>query len=124
MKERSNPIAFWKYDSGKEKKGQRWLEASLQKGTTPTVRNPGIDFLNYQHPVARKNNFGGQASILDNRYKLILSRRDKVELYDLLQDTSETQNLAEEHPQITQRMTEQLRQWQASVEISLTGADY
>ena len=124
MKERPSPIAFWKYDSGKEKKGERWLEASIQKGTTPTVRNPGIDFLNYKHPVARKKNFGGEASILDNRYKLVLSKKGNVELFDLLRDSGEKLNLAGKNPRIVERMTKRLREWQASVEVSLSGADY
>ena len=124
MKERPSPIAFWKYASGKEKNGERWLEASIQKGTTPTVRNPGIDFLNYKHPEARKKNFGGDASILDNRYKLVLSKRGNAELFDLLQDSGEKSNLAETKPRVVERLTKRLREWQASVEVSLTGADY
>lgn len=124
LNERPSPIAFWKYPSSREKKGERWLEASIQKGTTPTVRNPGIDFLNYKHPVARKTDFGGDASFMDNRYKLVLSRKGNVELFDLLQDKGEKLNLAKKQPGVVERMTKRLQQWQSSVELSLTGADY
>lgn len=124
MKERPTPIAFWKYDSSKEKKGESWLPADLQKGTTPTTKNPGIEFLNYKHPVAKTENFGGEASLLNNEYKLILTKKGETELYDLRQDWSEGTNLAADKPELVESMTLQLREWQASVEQSLAGADY
>jgi hypothetical protein len=124
MQERPSPIAFWKYDSGKEKQGELWLPADIQLGTTPTVRNPGIEFLNYKHPVAKTENFGGDASLLGNRYKLVLPKKGTPELYDLLNDKREEVNLAESNPQIVKMMTRQLHTWQASVELSLSGVDY
>ena len=124
MKERPSPIAFWKYDSGKEKQRELWLPAAIQRGTTPTVRNPGIEFLNYKHPVAKTKNFSGDASLLGNRYKLVLPKKGAPELYDLLKDKSEEVNLAESKPRIVEQMTKQLHTWQASVELSLSGTDY
>ncbi|MFM8619710.1 MAG: sulfatase-like hydrolase/transferase [Opitutaceae bacterium] len=139
MKERPSPIGFWQYDAAGERTNGRWIDVELARGTTPTPRNPAIDFLNYKHPVAKTSNFGGVAAWTDNRYKLILSDRavaksakkagkraapDAVELFDLLSDPKEERNLAEKHPEIVARMTAELHAWQRSVERSLSGADY
>ena len=124
MTARPSPIAFWKYKSGKEKKGERWLPAELQKGTTPTVRNPGIDFLNFKHPVAKTKDFEGDASILHNRYKLLRLGKSVVELYDIVKDPGETQNLASSKPEVLESLSQKLLKWQRSVELSLSGADY
>lgn len=131
MKERPSPIGFWKYPSQGESANPRWISEELARGTTPTTRNPGIQFQNYRHPVAKTANFGGEAAWTDNRYKLIAGegRRGaksggRLELYDLLADPNETNDLAAQHPDIVRRMTEQLHAWQRSVERSLSGADY
>jgi arylsulfatase A-like enzyme len=139
LKERPAPIGFWQYDAGGERGNGRWIDADLARGTTPTTRNPAIDFLNYKHPVARTSDFGGVAAWTDNRYKLILSDRaaaksaknagkrasaEAVNLFDLLADPKEERNLAAQHPEIVQRMTAELHAWQRSVERSLSGADY
>jgi arylsulfatase A-like enzyme len=139
MKERPSPIGFWQYDASGERANGRWIDVELARGTTPTTRNPAIDFLNYKHPVAKTSNFGGVAAWTDNRYKLILSDRagakaakksgkrttpDAVELFDLLADPKEERNLSTLHPEIVARMTAELHAWQRSVERSLSGADY
>ena len=104
------------------------MPAELTKGTTPTTRNPGIDFVNFRHPVARTENFGGTASWMDNRYKLLVfskrGREGKVELFDLASDPREEKDVAAEHPDVVKTMRAQLWEWQRSVERSLTGADY
>ena len=108
-----------------EKDHELWIQpASLQKGTTPTVRNPGIEFLNYRHPVAKRDNFGGEAAIMNDRYKLIVSSKGKPTLYDILSDLGETKDLAAQNPAVVRTLSKQLRAWQSSVETSLTGADY
>ncbi|MFM8334938.1 MAG: sulfatase-like hydrolase/transferase [Opitutaceae bacterium] len=139
MKERPSPIGFWQYDAAGERANGRWIDVDLARGTTPTTRNPAIDFLNYRHPVAKTANFGGVAAWTENRYKLILSDRaaansakksgkragpDPVELFDLLADPKEERNIAEKHPELVARMTAELHAWQRSVERSLSGADY
>ncbi|MES2693793.1 MAG: sulfatase-like hydrolase/transferase [Verrucomicrobiota bacterium] len=128
MKERPSPIGFWRYDGTSERNNERWIDVELARGTTPTTRNPAIDFLNYKHPVAKINDFGGDAAWTDNRYKLVTgaSRRSaqRTELFDLLADPKETNDIAAENPEIVKRMTTQLHDWQRSVERSLTGADY
>lgn len=131
MTERPAPIGFWKYAAQGESQHGRWVSEELSRGTTPTARNPGIDFTNYKHPVAKTRDFGGEAAWTDNRYKLVTGagRRakaggEKTELYDLVADPSETTDLADSHPDIVRRMLGELHAWQRSVEVSLTGADY
>jgi hypothetical protein len=45
-------------------------------------------------------------------------------LYDLHTDPKETTDLADKHPAVVARMLAELQAWQASVERSLSGADY
>jgi len=128
MADRPTPIGFWKYPAAGEKQHGRWVSEELSRGTTPTTRNPAIDFTNFKHPVARTQDFGGEAAWTDNRFKLVTGqpRRGvpRSELYDLLADPKETTDIAAQHPDVVQRMAAQLHEWQRSVELSLTGADY
>jgi arylsulfatase A-like enzyme len=140
MKERPSPIGFWRYDGAGERNNSRWIDVELARGTTPTTRNPAIDFLNYKHPVAKTADFGGDAAWTDNRFKLVLgdsrragekaekkgkaARSAGAELFDLLADPKEEKNIAAAHPDIVKRMTAELHAWQRSVERSLSGADY
>jgi arylsulfatase A-like enzyme len=131
MTERPSPIGFWKYAAQGESQHPRWIDAELSRGTTPTTRNPAIDFLNYRHPVAKTRDFGGEAAWTDNRFKLVTGEprragKDsaRTELFDLKADPHESKNIAAQHPDVVQRMTEQLHAWQRSVERSLSGADY
>jgi hypothetical protein len=69
----------------------------------------------------------GDAAWNDNRFKLVVrgkGTRRQAELYDLIEDPSESRDLASENPERVARMTAELIQWQKSVENSLTGADY
>ena len=59
----------------------------------------------------------------DNRYKLIRNHKS-LELFDLTEDIGETQNIAEEKPEIVERMGKELETWAASVNRSKEGADY
>ena len=124
MSSRPAPLFFWKYNSRDERNGEPWIAAELQKGNTPTWKNPGIEFLNFAHPIAKTGDFGGTAAVIDDRYKLILPRRQQPLLFDIVADGGETHDLYARHPAIAKAMTDQLRAWQASVEVSLTGADY
>jgi arylsulfatase A-like enzyme len=79
----------------------------------------------------------GMATLNDNRYKLVHNPSAKrqrsdngtvepaeYELYDIVADPSERENIAAEHPQIVERMKGILEEWQASCEASLEGKDY
>jgi hypothetical protein len=48
------------------------VSEELSRGTTPTAKNPAIDFTNFKHPVAKTEDFGGEAAWTDNRFKLVL----------------------------------------------------
>lgn len=88
-------------------------------------------------PVPFWNYRSGHAAWVDWPYKL---HRDAVEekdkkgrkgqaasqplLYDLSQDPKETTDLASQQPDRVTKMTAALKEWQASVEKSLRGADY
>jgi arylsulfatase A-like enzyme len=139
LKNRPQPIGFWRYNSSNERNHGRWIDIDLARGTTPTTRNPAIDFINYKHPVAKTSDFGGDAAWTDNRFKLYVgegraaakeAKKKKAaagggpELYDLLADPMEEKNIAAAHPDVVKRMTAQLHEWQRSVERSLSGADY
>ncbi len=69
----------------------------------------------------------GMATLSDNQYKLVIVGKGKnanTELYDLLADPGEKQNLTEKEPAITQRMKQTLKEWQTSCGHSANGADY
>ncbi len=79
----------------------------------------------------------GHAALVDWPYKLhtdAITRREKVNgkradsipvmLFDLSKDPRETTDLAAENPDLVAKMSAELGAWKASVERSLTGADY
>ncbi len=100
---------------------------NLTQGTTPTVNNPAIDFQNYRHVSRLGKEFLGEAAWTSQRYKLVVknnAQRRQVELYDLLNDPSESKDLSKDEPGIVERMQSELSDWQSSVEKSLAGGDY
>ncbi len=129
--ERPVPICFWSFAAGGEKKNEPYIDAELQRGTTPLVKKSGDintrNFLNFRHPKISEEDYNGARAILDNQYKLVVNGRGKapsVELFDVRQDPSETADLSEAQPEIVSKLSDQLRQWQTSVLHSLTEADY
>ncbi|MCR9291370.1 MAG: sulfatase-like hydrolase/transferase [bacterium] len=66
------------------------------------------------------NRDGQEAVWMEQRYKLIATAK-KQELYDLLADPGETQNLAELQPQVTTRMHAELLKWKRGVMEDLAG---
>lgn len=138
MSERPSPICFWHYNQDPEWKNERWMSAESQLGTTLVSGDVLTEFRNFKHPVAKTKDFGGDAAILDNRYKLLIDTsgrhkdkkrtltplKDNVALFDLDKDPAESINIAVENPEIVAAMTKQLHRWQASVEQSLTGKEY
>jgi arylsulfatase A-like enzyme len=67
---------------------------------------------------------GGGLAWNDNRYKLIQSTSKEWELYDIVADPSEKDNLAAKHPEILSRMKAEFENWQQSVQKSDRGEDY
>jgi hypothetical protein len=134
MTERPQPICFWDFDTRHETESgsEPYIEPALQEGTTPLVKKMDgrltRSFRNVHHSSISELDFAGPRAILDNRYKLVLhddlEGEIRVELFDLLDDSTETNDLAGAMPAITKDLREQLRNWQQSVLESLTGADY
>ena len=119
------PIGFWKYNKGRETKNERWMPAELTKGTTPTTRNPGIDFVNFKHPVAKTKDFGGESAWLTDQFKLVYnSKKRTVQLFDITNDPLEKSDLSQSKPDVVRSLKAAMFEWQKSVEVSLTGADY
>ena len=132
MKERPKPIGFSGYNWKAELKNKPWLaDRHLNEFITETApKKPAQTkrkayFKNHRHPVAGTE-FEKTRAWIDNRYKLLFPKSSDAsyELYDIVSDKEESHDLASEHPEIVERMVEELRTWQLSVEKSLTGADY
>ena len=133
-KERPAPLFFWGYDipALAARKPGPYLDPELQKGTTPLVKKMGgiatRNFDNLKFPSITEADYGGVRSIIDGRYKLLVrDQRNggaKRELFDLETDPGEGNDLATQKPEEVNALAAKLRDWQASVLQSLTGADY
>ncbi|MDG1278302.1 MAG: sulfatase-like hydrolase/transferase [Algoriphagus sp.] len=132
--ERPSPMMFWN-GSPRDlplKDQKPYLDPKLQEGTSPMVKlmngKATRDFRNYIQTDIITSDFQGDRAIIDNRYKLVLteskSGETQFELFDLLQDPAETNDLKELYPELTKKMNNQLRIWQESVLNSLLGNDY
>ena len=60
---------------------------------------------------------GSAPAMRNGNWKLHLSRKRQsvVELYDLIADPSESENIAGDHPEVVNRLSEQLRSWAAEL---------
>lgn len=134
MSERSNPLYFWKFNTGRLNTSdlQPWIDPELQQGTTPLVKlmrgKATRDFTNFHHPRLSDGDYLGPRTIIDGDHKLVIhDRKDgpgKRELFDLQTDPAETTNLLQQDPDLANELESELRRWQTSVLQSLTGADY
>jgi arylsulfatase A-like enzyme len=68
----------------------------------------------------------GRAALIDNDFKLLTQEigSGNYELYNLVQDPKENQNLAEADPAVAARLQAQLEAWIRSVDGSVAGMDY
>ncbi len=89
---RPQPIAFW---HDKESFGKNY--------------NDGVD-------ETRETN---ERALVDNRYKIYCKGAGAYELYDVVDDPGEKNNIAGAFPEITEKMVQKLEAWQASVRIGL-----
>jgi arylsulfatase A-like enzyme len=68
---------------------------------------------------------GKQLSLVDDRYKLYSADSGwTFELYDLIADPGEKNNLADTNPEVAEAMAQTLREWRASCKASDAGNDY
>ena len=134
MQERPSPIFFWSFNTGRAftRDSKPYIDLKLQEGTTPLVKMMAgkytRTFRNFHYPEISEQDFGGVRTVLDNRYKLVIgaqsTKQSTIELFDLINDPAEKQNLIESHRRVAEKMERQLHDWQQSVLESLTGADY
>jgi len=76
-----------------------------------------------ERPIAFESN--KQLSLTDNRYKIYSANQgESYELYDLILDENESENIAHLHPEIVEGMTRTLEQWRRSCRESNQGKDY
>lgn len=66
-----------------------------------------------------------QVSWVTNQFKLINHEKEEIyELYDLLNDKAEKENIIKKHPEIAREMKADLLKWLSSVDNSSKGMDY
>ena len=66
-----------------------------------------------------------QISLTDSRYKIISTNRGKsYELYDLIEDPGESNDLSASKPDVVAAMKATVEEWRASCKASLKGDDY
>ncbi len=129
---RPSALLFWEFQPQKQGHAMPYLDPTLQEGTTPLVKKMGgkatRDFTNFHHPELKEADYRGPRSIIEGDYKLVIQEakdgKPRSELFDLKTDPAEKRNLAKQHPELVQTLGQKLREWQASVLNSLTGADY
>lgn len=72
--------------------------------------------------------FRGARAIVDNRYKLVIHDQkgdaQKIELFDLKVDPAEKDDLADQLPDVANRLSNDLQLWQKPVLNSVGGGDY
>lgn len=130
MKDRPVPLFFWSFETNKvfNENSQTYIDPQQQEGTLPLVKK--LDgkftrsFKNFRYPTVSESDTGGPRAIIDNQYKLVMGEQAEIELFDMIKDRAESNNLVDSHPEIVEKMQNQLYDWQQSVLKSLSGADY
>lgn len=88
---------------------------SLLKGQSGETRPQPLGF-----------HWQGQVALVDNDFKLVLENPDEgiFQLFDLVGDPAESQNIFNSRPDVAARMAQELVSWQKSVVASIAGEDY
>ncbi len=133
MKERPEPIFFWNYETKHELEGEPkpYIDPQLQVGTTALVKVMNgkytRTFRNVHHTNITEADYDGPKAVLDNRYKLVVDGQKDTsskELFDIIKDPAEKNDLINIHPDIAQQLEMDLLNWQQSVLHSLKGSNY
>ncbi|MEX2512168.1 MAG: sulfatase-like hydrolase/transferase [Cyclobacteriaceae bacterium] len=132
MTQRPEPIEFWNRRPRDQESQEPYIDPELQKGTTPLVKLMGDiatrNFKNFHHPDIQEQDFQGPRALLDQQYKLVIhgstGPEAKRELFDIVEDPAEENNIIDSKPELAQEMENELRTWQQSVLESLLGNDY
>lgn len=93
--------------------GKKWDGRSI----LPLLENPDAEWAE-RYWVSHKTRWGNadtakysMAGIRNSRYKLVYSKRNKAELYDLKNDMREKNNVIGEYPEIAETLKEQYEAW-------------
>ncbi len=101
------------------------LKIDLQRFHRPY---DGINLLDLIDGTREKNlafKFQEQASLISETYKIYSSDSGKsFALYNLKEDPSESNNIADQYPDILSEMVEEWKDWRESQLASISGADY
>jgi len=69
--------------------------------------------------------YAKKMSWVNNQYKLISTNKGETfELYDLINDRGEKNNIISQHPEVAEKMKKELNNWLGSVQNSENEADY
>ncbi len=86
------------------------------------MRPQPMGFLQYNGGPQKFNAESTPSAWTDNQYKLVKTKPDQWELYDLTADRTEKRDIAAEHPDVVNRMKTELEQWHRSVVRSYKGS--
>ncbi|MFN2351019.1 MAG: sulfatase, partial [Kiritimatiellia bacterium] len=85
----------------------------------------------FRVPIGRREQpipfrYKRQRALVDNQYKLVTQNieEEPFALYDLDRDQAETNNIAEQYPEVFERLKARCLEWNASVDASVAGRDY
>lgn len=70
--------------------------------------------------------FQDKRALIEDRYKLLTDNlaAGRFQLYDLQADVRESNDVSSEHPELFNRMKQQLLDWDSSMNASFAGKDY
>ena len=88
------------------------------------VRPRSMGFLQFAGNQQNLTPNSGPSAWNDNQYKLVKTKPNQWELFDVAGDRSEKSNIAAENPAVVNRMKAELENWQMSVIRSYQGEDY
>lgn len=133
QKHRAQPIGFWDAPlKGIKTPAKQWMEEQLaaEKGEGALGPEPQV-FAEAAEikPYFEAQKYPGRSAWLDGKWKLYRTEDPKTgnvswELYDLVNDPSESRVLLAEQPERVAQMQEALEAWLESVSKSLQGKDY
>ncbi|TWU67083.1 Choline-sulfatase [Crateriforma conspicua] len=81
---------------------------------------PWIDGGDSKRPSPLMFEYGQSVALIDQRYKLYRpkGKNTRFQLFDLIDDPGEAQDLASEHPELVRRYAQQLQDWRESCQQS------
>ncbi len=65
------------------------------------------------HDALYWDGHSGPRAIREGKWKLVFSKSEKLELYDLDADVGEKNDLADQHPKLVQRLHDKFKAWRS-----------